>query len=132
MVKSSPPMRRGGRRSLDCSDAGHSIAGPDAALLREVPVRLMGFDVIEIDGETLTDRSWVQRREVLESIVVAERSRVLIVPKAFTNVSPVDMLEVASSHGMEGLVLKPLDSPYVSGRSDPGYGQRSRSAPQPS
>lgn len=90
---------------------------PDRALLREVPVCLMGFDVIEIDGENLTGRSWVQRRDVLESVVVAERSRLFTVPKAFTDVSPTDMLDVASSHGMEGIVIKRLDSPYVSGRS---------------
>ncbi|MCA2247547.1 DNA ligase [Mycobacterium intracellulare] len=90
---------------------------PDAALLREVPVRLMGFDVIEVFGEDLVDRPWVHRREVLETVMVAGGSRVLTVPKAFTGVSPADMLEVASLHGMEGIVLKRLDSPYVSGRS---------------
>lgn len=90
---------------------------PDAQLLREVPVRLMGFDVIERDGRSLANRPWAERRELLEDTLVVERSPVLTVPKAFTKVSPVDMLEVASSHGMEGLVLKPLDSPYISGRS---------------
>jgi bifunctional non-homologous end joining protein LigD len=90
---------------------------PTTALLREVPVRLMAFDVMELEGRSLTDRSWLQRREVLESVVISGRSRVLTVPKAFTDVSPAEMLEVAAAHGMEGLVLKPLDSPYVSGRS---------------
>src|SRR4051812_13890256 len=31
---------------------------PDAALLRDVPVRLMSFDVIELDGRSLTERPW--------------------------------------------------------------------------
>jgi bifunctional non-homologous end joining protein LigD len=90
---------------------------PTASLLREVPVRLMGFDVIEVEGHRLTDRPWKERREVLEGIAVSKRSPVLTIPKAFTDVSPVQMLEVAAAHGMEGLVLKPTDSPYVSGRS---------------
>ncbi len=38
-------------------------------------------------------------------------------PQAFTDVSPTDMLAVAASHALEGIVIKPLDSPYISGRS---------------
>jgi bifunctional non-homologous end joining protein LigD len=89
----------------------------DAALLRDVPVRLMSFDVIELDGRSLAERPWHERRTILENVVVVERSPVLTVPKAFTGVSPAEMLAVAASHAMEGVVLKPLDSPYISGRS---------------
>lgn len=90
---------------------------PTPALLREVPVRLMGFDIVELEGRRITDRPWVERRQALDSVVVDERSRVLTVPKAFTGVSPVEMLAVAAAHRMEGIVLKPVDSPYVPGRS---------------
>jgi bifunctional non-homologous end joining protein LigD len=90
---------------------------PDAALLREVPVRVMGFDVLEFEGRSLTARPWHERRAILETVSVVDRSPVLTVPRAFTDVSPADMLAVAASHGMEGVVIKPFDSPYVSGRS---------------
>jgi bifunctional non-homologous end joining protein LigD len=90
---------------------------PDASLLRDVPVRLMGFDVVEYEGRSLTDRPWRERRAILETVVVADRSPVLTIPKAFVGVSSADMLAVAASHSMEGVVLKPLDSPYVPGRS---------------
>ena len=90
---------------------------PDAALLREVPVRVMGFDVLEFEGRSLTARPWHERRAILETVSVVDRSPVLTVPRAFTDVSPADMLAVAASHGMEGVVIKRVDSPYVSGRS---------------
>ncbi|OPX08376.1 DNA ligase [Mycobacterium sp. AT1] len=90
---------------------------PDAALLREVPVGVMGFDVLEFEGRWLTDRPWHERRAVLESALVVDRSPVLTVPRAFTDVSPADMLAVAASHGVEGIVLKLTDSKYISGRS---------------
>ena len=90
---------------------------PDAALLREVPVRVMGFDILEYKGRSLTERPWHERRAILEDVLVVDRSPVLTVPRAFTDVSPADMLAVAASHGMEGVVLKPIDSKYISGRS---------------
>lgn len=89
---------------------------PRPALLREVPVRLMAFDVIAVDGRDLTAEPYVKRREVLESVVV-EEAGVLTVPKAFFGVSAADMLEVAAQHAMEGIVSKRVDSPYREGRS---------------
>lgn len=89
---------------------------PSAELLRAVPVRLMAFDVLSVDGRDLTDESLERRREVLESLVV-EESSVLTVPKAFVGVPAPDMLQIAGQHGMEGVVTKALDSPYREGRS---------------
>ncbi|WP_342314676.1 non-homologous end-joining DNA ligase (plasmid) [Mycobacterium avium subsp. hominissuis] len=89
---------------------------PRAELLRAVPVRLMAFDVLSVDGRDLTDEPLERRREVLESLVV-EGSSVLTVPKAFVGVPAPDMLAVAEEHLMEGIVAKALDSPYREGRS---------------
>lgn len=90
---------------------------PSLALLRDVPVRLMAFDIVELERQRLTDSPWIERRQVLDSVAATEQSRVLTVPKAFVGVSPVEMLAVAATHGLEGIVVKPVDSPYVSGRS---------------
>ncbi|MEU0498020.1 non-homologous end-joining DNA ligase [Mycobacterium sp. NPDC006124] len=89
---------------------------PKPDLLRSVPVKLMAFDVISIDGRDLTDEPYVKRREILESIVV-EETGVVTVPKAFFGVPAADMLEVAAQHQMEGIVAKRVDSSYREGRS---------------
>jgi len=89
---------------------------PGPTLLREVPVRLMAFDVISAGGRDLTGEPYVKRREVLESLV-SEEPGVLTVPKAFFGVPAADMLEVAREHQMEGIVSKRVDSPYREGRS---------------
>jgi len=91
---------------------------PTADLVREVPVRLMGFDILERDGRSLTDLPWRERRTIIDNVSVVDRSPVLTVPRAFTDVSPADMLAVAKTHALEGTVLKSLDSPYVSGISN--------------
>jgi bifunctional non-homologous end joining protein LigD len=89
---------------------------PKPDLLRSVPVTLMAFDVIAVDGRDLTDEPYVKRREVLESLVV-EESAVVTVPKAFFGVPAADMLEIAAQHNVEGIVAKMVDSPYREGRS---------------
>ncbi|ORB76570.1 DNA ligase, partial [Mycobacterium timonense] len=70
---------------------------PRPELLRAVPVRLMAFDVLAVDGQDLTDEPYERRREVLESLIV-EESAVLTVPKAFVGIPAADMLEVARQH----------------------------------
>ncbi|CAN5314631.1 hypothetical protein BH09ACT8_BH09ACT8_66500 [soil metagenome] len=77
----------------------------------------MGFDVIEHQGRSVAQLPWHERRTILESVSVVDRSPVFTVPQAFTDVSPTDILAVAASHALEGIVIKPLDSPYISGRS---------------
>lgn len=89
---------------------------PRPELLRAVPVRLMAFDVLAVDGRDLTDEPYERRRKVLESLTV-EESAVLTVPKALAGVPAADMLEVAREHQMEGIVAKALDSSYREGRS---------------
>lgn len=89
---------------------------PGPTLLREVPVRLMAFDVISADGRDLTGEPYVKRREALESLM-SDEPGVLTVPKAFFGVPAADMLEVAREHQMEGIVSKRVDSPYREGRS---------------
>lgn len=78
---------------------------------------LMGFDVIDLDRRSLTERPWHVRRAILDEILVVDRSPVLTVPRAFTDVPPADVLAVSTSHGLEGIVVKPVDSPYIPGRS---------------
>jgi bifunctional non-homologous end joining protein LigD len=89
---------------------------PKPDLLRSVPVKLMAFDVLAVDGRDLTDEPYVKRREVLESLIV-EESAVVTVPKAFFGVPAADMLEIAAQHQTEGIVSKRVDSPYREGRS---------------
>lgn len=51
--------------------------------------------------------------------MVVEKSRVLTVPRAMVDVAPTDVLEAAASHGIEGIVVKRLDSPYRAGERSP-------------
>lgn len=90
---------------------------PNADLVREVPTRLLAFDILAIDGIDITDQPYGQRREILTAVMEVDSSAVLTIPRNWVDVAPADMLEVCAANGMEGIVAKRVDSPYRPGRS---------------
>jgi bifunctional non-homologous end joining protein LigD len=92
---------------------------PRPELVRDVPCRLMAFDILQLDGRGIVDLPYGQRRELLDDLLTVQKSPVLTVPPAMTDVAPADALEAASTHAMEGIVVKRLDSPYRPGEPSP-------------
>nr|WP_234790459.1 RNA ligase family protein [Mycolicibacterium fortuitum] len=90
---------------------------PTPELLRQVPVQLAAFDVVAIDGREITTTIYERRRAVLDTVAAADAPGTLVVPRSWTGVSPADMLDIAGTAGMEGIVVKKLDSLYLPGRS---------------
>ncbi len=77
------------------------------------PVQFVIFDILELDGESTQDRPYVERREILESIVR---------PDATIQVPPVLDGDVASAVatsrtlGLEGVMAKRRDATYLPGK----------------
>ncbi|MFF2493973.1 ATP-dependent DNA ligase [Agromyces sp. NPDC058064] len=89
-----------------------------AAVAASVPVRLLLFDVLEADGESLVDEPYRVRRARLESLVRPRRGVPVEVPAPATG-DPETALEESRMLGLEGLVAKRPGSPYRPGvRSD--------------
>ncbi len=85
--------------------------GPDAA-----PVTWTVFDVLVWAEESVVDRPWTERRELLETIDYA----------AGTDLSAVfddgpGLLTATAAAGLEGVVAKRRSSPYRSGRRSPDW-----------
>ncbi len=90
----------------------------DDALLRDVPVAFVAFDVLAAGDELLLDESLLRRRERLASLLNADE-RVLSAPYALVDGASTGVnarFEAARERGNEGLVLKRADSPYAPGR----------------
>jgi len=76
------------------------------------------FDVLSLNGEDLTDYSYEERRQVLESKTLGN-SKVQVVPRIVSS-SKVEVEEFftqAKAKGHEGVVAKAIASPYKTGRS---------------
>ena len=83
-----------------------------------IPVALVAFDLLWLDGHDLTDLALEQRRELLETIVEQDH-RLQVV----THVDGGGMAfaEVAEGLGLEGVVAKRTGSKYQPGRRSPDW-----------
>jgi len=80
---------------------------------QEVPATYVVFDLLWLDGHSLVDLPYRQRRQQLEALGLngpAWRTP----PAAFDD--PTGFLEFVQQAGLEGLVAKRADSPYEIGR----------------
>ena len=81
---------------------------------KAAPVSYIAFDLLYLDGRSLTERPLEERKQHLDELVV---------PSEFVRVSSpsvrgtgVDLSEAARASGLEGIVAKKLGSPYRPGR----------------
>lgn len=84
-----------------------------ARLMKQIPVAIVLFDVVYLDGRDLTGLPYSERRKILEATVV---------PTQHVQVSPaiagngMQLFEVARAQALEGIVAKRRDSRYEIGK----------------
>jgi DNA ligase 1 len=83
---------------------------------KEYPLNLFLFDVMYVNGESYLDKPLTKRREKLSSIVKEggliklSEQRIIDNPKDLE-----DFFEDAISRGLEGIIAKDLNAPYIAG-----------------
>lgn len=80
------------------------------------PLRFYAFDLLFLNGEDLTGLPFVERRKLLESVIVP--NSVITTSEMFITDRPEDItraFESAIGRGLEGLVVKRPDSGYSAG-----------------
>ena len=105
---------RTGRPSFQRLQRRMHVRQPSAQLRRDVPVQLLLFDVLWLDGELVAARPQVERRRVLEELGLEGpcwHTSPLLPPA-----SPDELLAACREIGMEGYVAKRADAPYTPGR----------------
>ncbi len=82
-------------------------------MLKLIPVKLYLFDLIYLEGRSLTADSYIKRRKTLKEII----GNISITEQMVTNSAKEaeDFLNEAIDEGHEGLMAKKLDSPYTPG-----------------
>jgi bifunctional non-homologous end joining protein LigD len=83
-----------------------------------IPVALVAFDLLWLDGHDLTDLALEQRRELLETIVEQDH-RLQVV--THVDGGGTAFAEVAEGLGLEGVVAKRTGSMYQPGRRSPDW-----------
>jgi bifunctional non-homologous end joining protein LigD len=91
-----------------------ALAEPSARQLVEYPVVYCAFDILELDGEDLTDRPLLERRAELKATIRATGA--LHLTEAWRGDSRRRFGEACRA-GWEGLMVKRADAPYARGHS---------------
>jgi len=92
---------------------------PGAATLRDIPVRVLAYDLLECDGEDLRALPLHARRARLEALLRAHADpRLQVSPRVEAThwEAAAQLRATARERGVEGLMLKRRDSPYQAGR----------------
>jgi bifunctional non-homologous end joining protein LigD len=104
---------RDGRPDFGLLQSRMHVGRPGAALLQATPVTLVLFDLLHLDGSSLLDRPYDDRRAALEALALDGPH--WSVPPAFAGDGQA-VLDATRAQGMEGVVAKRRDSRYEPGR----------------
>jgi bifunctional non-homologous end joining protein LigD len=104
-----------GRPSFQTLQARMHVADSRAVdrLVHDVPVVLMLFDIVWLDGRSLMAEPWTERRRVLESLGLDDAC--WRVSTAWPGQGDA-LVAQTKARGLEGVMAKKLDSPYEPGR----------------
>jgi bifunctional non-homologous end joining protein LigD len=83
-------------------------------LLSEVPVTYLAFDLLHLDGRSLLDEPYQQRRAQLTGLGLTGAH--WQTPPSFTSEAGADVQAVSVQQGLEGIVAKRLASRYEPGK----------------
>jgi bifunctional non-homologous end joining protein LigD len=102
-----------GRTDFSLLQSRMHVRAPSEALRRSAPVKLLVFDLLYLDGDSLMSRSYDERRAALEKLAL--KGRGWDTPKAVQGDGPT-ILEASREQGLEGIMAKLRSSPYLPGR----------------
>ena len=93
----------------------HPAASRIEKLSRETPARYVAFDVLEINGDDLTEVPFIERRRRLESLMAAGDPPLAITPITDDQLLAQHWLERFQGAGVDGVVAKHSDLRYRPG-----------------
>ena len=108
----------GGRPSFAALQRRMHVGAPSARLVAAVPVTYLVFDIMYAGGQPLISKPYAERRAILEAQPLAGPH--VHVPPSFPGGGQA-VLAVSIRDGLEGVVVKRLDSPYQPGRRSPAW-----------
>lgn len=85
-------------------------------LAKEYPLKFFAFELLYADGEDYTEKSYIERRKILETTI--KKNPVIEPAEMFVTDNPkkiYEYFEEAIERGLEGVVAKRLDAPYSAG-----------------
>jgi len=87
-------------------------------LIKKLPVEINAFDVIYLDGKSLVEKTFRERRKILEKIIKVSNFKIRTSTQIVTDSEEkaMEFYHKALDLGEEGIMIKKLDSVYKPGR----------------
>jgi bifunctional non-homologous end joining protein LigD len=110
-----------GRPSFGALQRRMHVASESAVrrLAKDTPVTYVVFDLLWVDGHSLMELPYSERRARLAELELGDGER-WRVPDYVTG-HGAELLEATAQQGLEGVIAKRLDSPYEPGRRSPSW-----------
>jgi DNA ligase-1 len=89
---------------------------PNAAILNEIPLAFLGFDILEFQGQDIRQLPYAQRLERLNQLALAPPLQQVRTERFKQWEDVARMREGARERGAEGIMLKNVDGHYEAGR----------------
>jgi len=84
--------------------------------VKKLPLKLFAFDLLYLNGKDVTHLSYEERREKLSKIIPQEGQILVAEEKILHSAAELkEMFNEQISAGLEGVMIKKLDSPYKAG-----------------
>lgn len=85
-------------------------------MAKSLPLKAFVFDILYKDGESLIDKPLTKRMEILKEVLPEDDVLIRTKNQTINDIKTLTvLLEDAISKGLEGLVIKKLESPYEAG-----------------
>ena len=94
----------------------HPAASRVAKLAAESPASFVAFDALAVGGRDLRDRPQAERRAALEKLLADARPPLHLTPATRERDVAVDWLQRFEGAGLDGVIAKLDDLPYLPGR----------------
>jgi ATP-dependent DNA ligase len=94
----------------------HPAASRVKLLAEQIPASFVAFDLLVLDGESLLDRPYAQRRERLAEALANVEPPVHLTPITEDVPTARRWFEIFEGAGLDGLIAKPPEIPYQPGK----------------
>ncbi|APA98864.1 ATP-dependent DNA ligase [Nocardia seriolae] len=91
----------------------HPAASRVAKLAVETPASFVGFDLLALGDDDLTDRPFAERRRILETVLDGRFSRTHLTPITADADTAADWFTRFEGAGFDGVMAKAADLPYL-------------------